>query len=193
MAITEFKIRQLVNELAKDILEEKDILKLVGITQEEYELLKEQPGYKTLKSQQEIEWKGADNTPKRVKVNAAAITEELMMHVFYAARDRVDEPLSSMVKAMEALAKIAGLGALEPAAGVAGASTGNTFNLNISWANGGEEKISIGSNVIDDVSYKDYSGGNEGNDGLSVESGDGDIVPSIFISSVFANDPIEEL
>jgi hypothetical protein len=175
MALSEIKIRNLINELAKDILEEDEILKLTGVTKEEYDYLQTIPSFNAALTARKVEWRGADNTPKRVKANAAAIVEELMIHIFRAARDSGDAPLSAKVRALAELARIAGLGALEPAAGsLGGGSMGNVFNLNITYSDGAQDNISIGAPMIEGELYS------EGN---------------VFgeVSSVFVNDEFEEL
>jgi len=145
----EHKVRYLVTELAKDIIELDDILKFLDITKEDYLKISQTRSFKEALTVANTEWQGATNTHKRVKLKAAAITEEFMLKLFFLARDSVDEPLSSKTKAFEAISRIAGLGALEPPVSVAGGATGNVFNLQINYSGGNSENLSIGPSILE--------------------------------------------
>jgi hypothetical protein len=167
MSMTETKIRYLINEIAKDVVEIDEVLQHINVTRDEYLRLSGTRAFKEALAVAQTEWQGATNTPKRVKLKAAAIVEELIMKIFFVARDDKEEPLSSKVKALETIAKIGGLGALEPAVGTLGGALGNTFNLQINYSEGKSEQLTIGSQVIE-----------------------GELPP---VSDVFANDEPEEL
>jgi hypothetical protein len=175
---TELKIRHLVNELAKDIVEVDDLLKHLDITREDYLKISNTRGFREALSVAEREWKSADNVSKRVKLKAAAITEELLLTVFYTARDGQDG-LTSKVKALETIAKIGGLGALEPSQAMQSGAFGNTFNLQINYSDGASDSIKLGAAVP--AIEVDYS---ESNDDPS---------PYDPISAVFENDEVEAL
>ena len=177
--LSEYQVRYLVNELAKDMIELDDILKNLGITKEDYIKISTTRAFRETLSAARIEWQGATNTAKRTKLKAAAIAEELMLTVFFAARDNKEEPLSSKTKALETIAKIGGLGALEPP--LAAGAIGNVFNLQINYS-GGEtsETIQIGSPIIENTIETEY-----------VEE---ETVSSFSpLSSVFAEEPLEDL
>jgi hypothetical protein len=178
MALDEFKIRQLVNEIAKDILELDEILIHVGITRAEYDKLLESKAFVEVLNQAQLEWKGADNTFKRVRATAGIITEELMQHVFFTARDGND-PLLQKVRALEAIAKIGGYGSPEPAAGsLMHGQLSNVFNLQINYPGGQSQTVSIGATVIEGETYSE-------SDIVALEDAT--------ISDVFIDDGLEEL
>jgi hypothetical protein len=168
MSITETKLRYLINELAKDVLEIDTILQHINVTHDEYSRLSGTRAFKEALVVAQIEWQGATNTTKRTKLKAAAIVEELIMVIFFEAKNNKEESLNAKVKALDTIARIAGIGALEPAAGAPGSALGNTFNLQINYSNNTpSELITLGAPLID-----------------------GELMP---ISAVFAGDELEEL
>jgi hypothetical protein len=152
MPITEHKIRYLVTEIAKDVVEIDNILLHLNITRDEYLRLSGTRAFKEALVVAQTEWQGATNTHKRVKLKAAAIVEELIMKVFFACT-KDDQPLNSKVKALETIAKIGGLGALEPAAGTREGTMGNIFNLQINYSEGNTEQVQLGGPIIDGEEY----------------------------------------
>jgi hypothetical protein len=169
--LPEFKVRYIVNELAKDIVEIDDILAHLGISHEEYIKLSTTRAFKEALVAANTEWQGATNTVKRVKLKAAAITEELMLKIFLTARD-TNESLSAKTKAFEAISKIAGLGALEPSAATGGV-LGNVFNLQINYSNGPTETMQIGAPVIvTEYDSADDSENDEGEDNNGEKNND---------------------
>ena len=74
-AAEEGKLRALVIELAKDILEPEEILSSLGISWDEYDQIKETRAFRELYTQALTEWKSAANTQKRVKLLAATTVE----------------------------------------------------------------------------------------------------------------------
>jgi hypothetical protein len=174
MGMTETKVRYLINEIAKDIVEIDTILQHINVTRDEYLRLSGTRAFKEALVVAQTEWQGATNTTKRVKLKAAAIVEELIMSIFFEAKNNKEESLNAKVKALDTIARISGLGALEPAAGAPGSALGNTFNLQINYSNNTpSELITLGAPLIEG----DYSLGKE-------------LSP---VSSVFADDPLEEL
>lgn len=198
-SLPEYKVRYLVNEIAKDIIEIDDILSHVGITREEYIRLSTTRAFKEILTTAKVEWQGATNTAKRTKLKAAAIAEELLLTVFFAAKS-TEEPLNSKTKALEAIAKIGGLGALEPAAG-AGGAMGNVFNLQINYSNkdgvtSEGETIQIGSPTIE-AEYEIGSGSDDEDEKDEKDEEEKDNSESEFqgapISSIFSGETFEDL
>lgn len=165
----EYEIRYIVNEIAKDIIPLEDILKTLNIPLEDFTHLSTSRPFKEALSSASIEWQGATNTPKRARLKAAAITEELMLRLFFLARDS-NEGLGVKVKVLEAISKIAGLNTPDPVP--VGVGTGNTFTQIINFGNGEQVALEIG-----------------GQDTPGVIEGE----PVLEISSVFASDELEEL
>lgn len=147
--LPELKLRYVVTELAKDIIEIEDILAHVEISKEEYLKLSQTRAFKDALTVANTEWQGATNTYKRVKLKAAAITEEMMLNLFILARDNKEESLSAKTKLFSEISKIAGLNTPDPALAAGGGVMGNVFNLQINYANGGEETLVIGSPIIE--------------------------------------------
>ena len=149
----ERRLRELANGVAKDIEDIDKLLERVGFTRDDYNELCETRVFKDMLTQATSEWEGASNTHKRIKLKAA-LNIEAALHHFYHAMVKETEPLSSRVKAFEAVARVGGLGNPEllPAGG------GQFFKLEI---NLGEGKAPL---VIDATPIND-----------SIDSGSGDV------------------
>ena len=182
----ESKLRYLVNEIAKDIIPIDDILSYLGMSKIEYLELSQTRRFRDALSSANVEWQGATNTAKRVKLKAAAIVEEMLLAVFMSTKG---ETLAGQVKALEAVAKIGGLGALEPAVNANGGVMGNTFNLQINWApNNGmnqTESFQLGSPVISETYSQELSDEESGEE----ESDDTDSGSTIESKSTFDMTP----
>lgn len=111
--VDEFRLRQLANEMAKDIVDPLETLKTLGLTPEEFDAIKETRAYRMMYAEAISEWQGANNTQKRVKLKAAT-TVEAVMHEFYRDLRNVSETLSSRTELLKTLARIGGLGNPEP-------------------------------------------------------------------------------
>lgn len=111
--VDEYRLRQLANEMAKDIVDPIDILKQLNITSEQYEEIRDTRAYKIMYAEACAEWQGANNTQKRVKLKAAA-TVEVVMHEFYRDLRNTTETLSARTELLKTLARIGGLGNPEP-------------------------------------------------------------------------------
>jgi hypothetical protein len=150
---SESNIRYLVNEIAKDIIEIDDILSHINMSKKDYLEISTTRYFKDALSIAMTEWSGATNTPKRVKLKAAAIAEELIFSVFQSTKG---EALGGKVKALEVISKIAGLGALEPAVNANGGVMGNSFNLQINFSSpdgkSQTENFQLGSTITADYS-----------------------------------------
>jgi hypothetical protein len=138
--LEEPKLRQLAVELAKDIVEPLDVLKAVGITVEEYEVIKHTRAFKAMHNAALAEWHSAGNTQKRVKFKSAGLIEEVL-GVFYQDIKNRDEPLSSRVELLKTIARFGGIGNPDP---VTPGGNGQFFKLEIHLA-GHKEPIVVGS------------------------------------------------
>lgn len=137
--IEEAKLRSLAIELAKDILEPEDILKQLGLTINDYDVIKTTRAFRELYTQALTEWKSAANTQKRVKL-LAATTVEAALPTFWKDFNDPQEPLGTRVSLLNALAKIGGLGL--PEQSERQALPGQTFKLEIHLADR-QETITI--------------------------------------------------
>jgi hypothetical protein len=138
--IDEVKLRQLAQDLARDIKPSNDVLKDLGISEVEYEAIKNTRAFKAFYDAASVEWNAAGNTQKRAKLKAAAMVEETM-HLFYPDITNRTEPLNARVGLLQTLAKIGGLGQQETATGISGGN-GQFFKLEI-HLNGREAPIVI--------------------------------------------------
>jgi hypothetical protein len=122
----ELRLRELANELAKDVEEGPEILKRLGFSTAEYEELCGTNMFRAMLDQAFMEWGGVVNTPKRVKLKAAVNIENGLPDMFQAMVN-ANEPLASRVKVFEVMARIGGLGNPEPMH----MDNGQSFNLTI--------------------------------------------------------------
>lgn len=126
--LDEAKLRQLAVELAKDIHRPDEILESLGLTDEDYQALKDTRAFKSMYHTALAEWSSAGNTQKRAKLKAAAMTEEVLP-MFYADIEERKETLTARVALLNTLAKIGGLGQPEPLP--PGGGNGQLFKLEI--------------------------------------------------------------
>lgn len=111
--LDEDRLRQLAVELARDIHEPNAILKHLGLSEDDYNVIKDTRAFKNMYNLALGEWNAASNTPKRVKLKAAAMTEEVLP-LFYADIAERKESLTARVSLLQTLSKIGGLGNPEP-------------------------------------------------------------------------------
>jgi hypothetical protein len=111
--LDEDRLRQLAVELARDIHEPKAILQHLGLSEDDYNVIKDTRAFKNMYNLALGEWNAASNTPKRVKLKAAAMTEEILP-LFYADITERKESLNARVGLLQTLSKIGGLGNPEP-------------------------------------------------------------------------------
>ena len=122
-------LRELAQDVARDVDTIQDILKRAGLTHEEYLQLAETRAFKQMLQTASAEWTDASNTPERIKLKAARAVEAAIPAVFGSIHD-AKEPLSGRVEAFKTLAKIGGLGAAPlPEA----AKNGQVFRLQINF------------------------------------------------------------
>lgn len=127
----EVRLRNLANGLAKQIEDPAELLTRLGFTSDDYAELSESRTFKGILEQAIAEWQGAANTHKRARLKAAVNVEEALPS-FYTAMTNTKEPLSSRVKCLEIIARIAGLGNPE----VVPAGNGQFFKLEINLGAG---------------------------------------------------------
>lgn len=138
----EDRLRTLANELAKGIEDEEDLLKRLGFTRADYDMLAQTRMFKQMLDQAASEWIGASNTQKRIKLKAAVNVEQALPS-FYTAMTNPKEPLASRVKVLEVVSRIGQLGM--PEAQMAG--SGQFFKLEINLG-AARETITIAGGAI---------------------------------------------
>lgn len=140
----ETKLRQLATELARDIYSPDVILKVLDLSEDDYQAIKDTRAFQTAYNAALVEWNSAGNTQKRTKLKAAAMTEEVLPMFMQDIEER-KESLTARVALLNTIAKIGGLGQPEPVA----ASSGNNqfFKLEIHLQGRAEPIIIDGESV----------------------------------------------
>lgn len=105
----EARLRELAAGLAKGVEDPELLLTRLGFTSADYEELSQTRTFRNILNQAMSEWEGAGNTHKRIKLKAAINIEQALSSFYHAMVDGT-EPLSSRVKAFEAVARVGGLG-----------------------------------------------------------------------------------
>lgn len=100
---------KVAREIAADVREIPDILKLHGVSDAEWEKLKDSPRFLTLLRNEVIEWQSVANTADRVRIKSLAFTEEALPELYARLHDP-KEPLSAKVELLKTVARIGGVG-----------------------------------------------------------------------------------
>lgn len=103
------KIIDLVKEIVHDFKELDDILAEYGLTREQYEHLKVNPFFAKILSSETASWQASGNAQERSKAKSAILVEQLL-DTFHARLSNRAESLDEVVKGMQVLMKIAGIG-----------------------------------------------------------------------------------
>lgn len=106
----EMKLVKLAREIAMDIKELDEILKIHNVTHADFEKLKTNERFKSILTAEVIAWQGAINTNERVRVKAASMIEEWLPELYSRLNDR-GEGLSSKIEGGKLLERLAGMGA----------------------------------------------------------------------------------
>jgi hypothetical protein len=100
---------KLFHALAQEIVQayqtKENILKSLHITEDDYELIAQNPTFQRILRQLMTEWNGATNTSKRIKIKSQWAIEEGIPYIFESMTD-MNEPLSARVEAFKAISKI---------------------------------------------------------------------------------------
>ncbi len=106
------KLVKLAREIAMGIKSLPEVLFDNSISQKKYAELLELPHFQRLLASEVSAWASAMNTAERVKLKSSALIEEYLPELYARLNDQ-NEPLSSKVKAIEVVAKLAHLGEKE--------------------------------------------------------------------------------
>lgn len=148
--LDEARLRQLAVELAKDIHSPQEILNSLGLSEDDYQAIKDTRAFRTMYLAASAEWNAAGNTQKRAKLKAAAMTEEVLP-MFYADIEERKESLTARVALLNTIAKIGGLGQPEPA--LPGGGNHQFFKLEIHLQGRQEPIIIDGESVSSGSSF----------------------------------------
>lgn len=138
----ETRLRDLATGLIRGIEEPEVVLDRLKFTTDEYTELSETRMFRQMLREAQEEWEGARNTFKRIRIKAAVNVEEALPH-FYQAMTDPKEALSSKVKALEVVSRIAGVSAPE----IAPQGNGQFFKLEINLG-GGTAPILVGTENV---------------------------------------------
>lgn len=145
----EQRLRELAAGLAKGVEDSELLIERLGFTPAEYEELAQTRTFRNILNQAMSEWEGAGNTHKRIKLKAAINIEQALPSFYHAMVDKT-EPLSSRVKAFEAVARVGGLGNPE----LVPQGSGQYFKLEINLGAGKRETVLI-EGVLGDAPQHD--------------------------------------
>ena len=122
---------KLFHALAQEIVQayqtKENMLKSLNLTEEGYELITHNPTFQRILRQIMVEWNGAVNTAKRVKIKSQWAIEEGLPYIFESMTDS-NEPLSARVEAFKAISKI---GQLDTHDAIHGADKSFRLEINI--------------------------------------------------------------
>lgn len=135
VTITEEQARlmhTLAQEIARGYLEHEQILKNLGLSDDDYDAIERTGIFKRLLAQATAEWNSATNTAKRIKLKSQwAIEETIPTMVAFMTDPK--EPLSARVETFKTIARIGQLGNPEPPAAGEG---GSGFHIEINIGQG---------------------------------------------------------
>lgn len=117
----------LAREIAMDIFELPDILRMHRVTDEEWERISTHPKFTQMLGEMIRDWNGASNTKERVRVKAATGLESVLENYIREIND-ADIPLTQRVEAGKFLAR---LGELDGQV-IGGGQAGGGVTINIS-------------------------------------------------------------
>lgn len=127
---------RLAREVATDIRELPDVLKIFSLTPEQYARIRTMPFFLRALETSTLEWNSALNTHERIKLEAACALEDALPKL--AARmGKSDEALPGVIEAGKLFAKIAGLGEREQNQG----APGERFTITIHLGDGQDIKF----------------------------------------------------
>jgi hypothetical protein len=138
----EQRLRALATGLAQGIRDPDEILAELGFSEDDWRELERSRVFRKVLNQAVAEWNNVGRTPQRVKLKAA-INIEQSLPQFYADMVNANNPLVARVRALEVVAKLAGLP--EPELERYSGPT-NSFKLEIHLGSG--ETISVGAGAI---------------------------------------------
>lgn len=126
--ISLMEMARLAREIATDLRELPDILRIFSLTPEQYARIKTMPFFINALETSTLEWNSALNTHERIKLEAACALEDALPSLS-ARMKKSDEALPGVVEAGKLFAKIAGLGEREQNQGAPGERFTITINL----------------------------------------------------------------
>lgn len=125
--ISDAKLSYIARELAMDIIDLPNILKVANVTHQEFERISKLPRFQRLLESETQAWAGALNTHERVRIKAAYSVEDWLLSAHQdMTNDR--EPLAARAQVAKLVSSLAGMGLAQ--ANVEG-SPGERVTVNI--------------------------------------------------------------
>lgn len=139
-------IYELAIDIARQIFPIPNLLLKYKITEAELTELHKNPVFTEIIKQATTEWNAAGNTHKRTKLKAAILVESTLGTLYDSMTNR-SESLSDRVKALDTVARIAGLNSNEGSGG----PIGSTFKLsiNLAAAGSGDNNLTLEMGIQD--------------------------------------------
>ncbi len=131
-------LRDLAQDIVKNIEEVPDILNKFGISHDEYLRLAETTPFRNMLREAATEWNSAAKTQDRIKLKSALLVEQALPEMYGALLNK-NEPLNGRVELLKTLGKFGELGI----APVDGGAKGNTFRLEINFNGSPERNIVV--------------------------------------------------
>lgn len=142
--ISEFeeqRLRALAVGLAQCIREPAEIMQELGFTEDDWRELEQSRMFRKMLTQAQAEWNNTSRTPQRIKLKAAVNIEQ-SLPAFYEDMVDKNQPLVARIRALEVVAKLAGMPEQEVERYN---GPQNQFKLEIHL--GGGQTISVGAGV----------------------------------------------
>lgn len=130
---------RIAREMAMGLLDLSAILKNNNVSSLEWNEIRVNPHFSSLLESETAAWHAASNTHERTKLKAAAVIEEWLLEANGRLHD-ASEHLNHKVELGKLIAKIAGMGETQAAAGSGG---GERFSLTINIGDDREHRVSV--------------------------------------------------
>lgn len=137
---------RLAREIAMDMRELPELLKLLSLNQEQWEAIQRNPRFLEILQSEVVAWNSAKNTAERIKVKSLSFVEEMLPELYARANDKT-ENLLHKVEIVKTIAKFAALGV----GGADVVALGDRFSVTINLGTDHSIKIDKGlpAQVID--------------------------------------------
>lgn len=142
----------LAREIAMDIFEIKDLLRVHQLTDEEWMQIQENPRFKLMLADMMREWNATTSTIDRVRIKAATGVESVIEIYIRAIADPTI-PLNQRVEAGKFLARLGELDGNKPV--IPGGGAGGGFSINIHFGGSDKPPVTIEGKRIPEVTDVD--------------------------------------
>jgi hypothetical protein len=162
--------------MARNIRDYKEVIQTLNMSETEFGKLWSTRKFQSMLQTEKRKWLDTSNTGARVRLKTAVAVEEALTHCLSPLTDD-KSPLGSRVNLLKILANMGGLDTPEPA----NVSTGNTFRLEINYANGSAPVTLVMGDAPQDESPKNGRGGPTA--GFRGNEDEGDVIEGALASA----------